>query len=122
MVAHRLPQRDAYADGDGNPVVLPLDGGDRAVAAVERDGREVAVLVYDAAFDEDPELVEAVCAAAAIALENEHLHTESQERLAELQASRRRIVAAGDAERRRLERNLHDGAQQRLVALALSCA
>ena len=80
---------------------------------------EVAALVYDAALDEDPELVEAVCAAATIALENEHLHTESQARLAELQASRQRIVAAGDAERRRLERNLHDGAQQRLVALAL---
>ena len=91
----------------------------RAVAKVERDGQEVAALVYDAALDEDPELVEAVCAAATIALENEHLHTESQARLAELQASRQRIVAAGDAERRRLERNLHDGAQQRLVALAL---
>ena len=58
-------------------------------------------------------------AAAAIALENEQLHAESQERLAELVASRERIVAAGDAERRRLERNLHDGAQQRLVALAM---
>jgi signal transduction histidine kinase len=63
--------------------------------------------------------VEAVAAAAAIALENELLQIESQARLAELQASRERIVAAGDAERRRLERNLHDGAQQRLVAVAM---
>jgi signal transduction histidine kinase len=54
-----------------------------------------------------------------MALENEHLLAESEARLAEVQASRQRIVAAGDAERRRLERNLHDGAQQRLVALAL---
>ena len=100
-------------------MILPAPGGDRAVASVERDGHEVAALIYDAALDEDPELVEAVCAAATIVLENEHLHLESQARLAELQASRQRIVAAGDAERRRLERNLHDGAQQRLVALAL---
>ena len=119
VVARRLPDEDAYVDADGDRVVLPPTDGDRAVAPVERDGREVAALIYDAALDEDPELVDAVCAAAAIALENEHLHLESQARLAELQASRQRIVAAGDAERRRLERNLHDGAQQRLVALAL---
>ena len=101
------------------PGRAPRAGDGRAVAALERDGREMAALVYDAALDEDPELIETVCAAAGIALENEHLHTESQLRLAELRASRQRIVAAGDAERRRLERNLHDGAQQRLVALAL---
>ncbi len=58
-------------------------------------------------------------AAAAIALENEHLQAESQSRLAELRASRERLVSAGDAERRRLERDLHDGAQQRLVAIAM---
>jgi signal transduction histidine kinase len=86
---------------------------------VERDGQRVAALVYDASLDDDPELVEAVTAAAGIALENEHLHAESQARLADLKASRERIVAAGDAERRRLERNLHDGAQQRLVGIAL---
>ena len=86
---------------------------------MESDGRRLASLVYDSSLDDDPELVEAVSAAAAIALENERLHAESQARLAELQASRERIVAAGDAERRRLERNLHDGAQQRLVALAM---
>jgi signal transduction histidine kinase len=80
---------------------------------------QIAVLAYDAALDEDPELVGAVAAAAAIAIENERLHAEAQARLAELKASRERIVAAGDAERRRLERNLHDGAQQRLVGIAL---
>ena len=90
--------------------------GDRRV---ELDGHEIAALIYDAALDDDPELVEAVCSAATTALETEHLRTESRARLAELQASRQRIVAAGDAERRRLERNLHDGAQQRLVALAM---
>jgi signal transduction histidine kinase len=95
----------------------PADG--RSVTPIERDGEQVAALVYDASLDDDPELVEAVSAAAAIALENERLHEESQGRLAELRASRQRLVAAGDEERRRLERNLHDGAQQRLVAIAL---
>jgi signal transduction histidine kinase len=97
----------------------PVAGPGRAAAPVERDGRRVATLVYDASLDDDPELVEAACAATAVALENQHLHAESHARVAELRASRERIVAAGDAERRRLERNLHDGAQQRLVAIAL---
>ena len=79
----------------------------------------VAVLVYDRSLDDDPELVEAIGAAATIALENRQLHAEAEARLAELQASRERIVTAADAERRRIERNLHDGAQQRLVTLAL---
>jgi signal transduction histidine kinase len=118
VVAHRLPDHDGWVDGNGDRLVLPSAGG-RAIAKVERDGREIAALIYDAAFDDDPELVEAVCAAVTIVLENEHLHQESQARLAELQASRQRIVAAGDAERRRLERNLHDGAQQQLVALGM---
>ncbi len=97
--------------------VAPTAG--RAVAVVDIDGREVAWLVYDAMLDDDPELVDAVRAAASVAIENEELRDESERRLAELQASRERIVAAGDSERRRLERDLHDGAQQRLVSIAL---
>jgi signal transduction histidine kinase len=101
------------ADGD------PELGDNRSVAPVERNGRRVAALVYDASLDEDPELVEAATAATAVALENQQLLTQAEAQLGELKASRERIVAAGDAERRRLERNLHDGAQQRLVAIAL---
>ena len=93
--------------------------GDRSVASLERDGREVGAIVYDDSLDNDPELVEAVRAAAEIALENERLHEESQARLAERRASRERLLVAGTEERRRLERNLHDGAQQRLVAISL---
>ncbi|HEX5923988.1 MAG TPA: sensor histidine kinase, partial [Baekduia sp.] len=119
VVAYRLPESLGYADADGRPVLVPPVAADRATALVESDGREVAALVYDASLDDDPELVDAVRAAASIALENERLHAEAQDRLAEVQASRERIVAAGDAERRRLERNLHDGAQQRLVALSM---
>ena len=91
----------------------------RSVTPVERDGEQVATLVYDTSLDDDPELVDAVGGAATIALENRQLQVEAQVRLAELQASRERIITAGDAERRRIERNLHDGAQQRLVTLAL---
>jgi signal transduction histidine kinase len=100
---------------DGAPVADP----GRSVAPVERNGRRVAAVVYDASLDDDPELIEAATAATAVALENQHLLTEAESRMEELKASRERIVAASDAERRRLERNLHDGAQQRLVAIAL---
>jgi signal transduction histidine kinase len=119
VVAYRLPRSLGYADAAGVPVLVPPVAPDRSTAHVEQGGAEVAALLYDAGLDDDPELVEAVCAAAAIAIENERLHAESAQRVVELQASRERLVAAGDAERRRLERNLHDGAQQRLVAIAL---
>src|SRR3954471_9440619 len=118
-LAYRVPGEHAYLDGRGHAVALPAPGADRVVGPVDRDGRELAMLVYDASLEDDPELVGAVAAAAAIALDDARLQAESDDRLAELRASRERIVAAGDAERRRLERNLHDGAQQRLVFVAL---
>jgi signal transduction histidine kinase len=116
VIAYRLPGSLGYADADGDPVLVPPVARDRSTASI---GHDLAALVYDAGLDDDPDLVEAVCAAAAIAIENERLHAESAQRVVELRASRERLVAAGDAERRRLERNLHDGAQQRLVAIAL---
>jgi signal transduction histidine kinase len=119
VLAYRLPGSRGYADASGRRVLVPPVTPDRASAPIERDGREVAALIYDASLDDDPEMVGAVRAAATMALDNERLLEESEARLAEVQASRQRIVAAGDAERRRLERDLHDGAQQRLVALAL---
>jgi len=119
VLAYRVPGERSYLDGRGQPIELPVPGGDRVAAPVERDGRELAMLIYDPSLDDDPELVEAVAAAAAITLDDARLHAESRERLAELRASRERLVAASDAERRRLERNLHDGAQQRLVSVAL---
>ena len=120
VLAYRVPDQAAYIDGAGRPVVPPAPGGGRTAAPIERDGRELGMLVYDSSLDDDPELVGAVAATAAIALDDARLQAESEERLAELRASRERIVAASDAERRRLERNLHDGAQQRLVSVALA--
>jgi signal transduction histidine kinase len=119
VLAHRLPDSRGHADAAGRPVLVPPVTADRTTASIRRDGEEIAVLVYDALLDDDPELVEAVCAAAAIALDSERLQAVSEARLVELQASRERIVTAGDAERRRIERDLHDGAQQRMVAIAL---
>src|SRR4051812_46943459 len=119
VLAYRLPHSSGHADAAGRPVLVPPVTPGRASAPIEHEGRRVAALVYDASLDDDPEMVEAVRAAATMALENERLLAESEARLAEVQASRQRIVAAGDAERHRLERDLHDGAQQRLVALAM---
>jgi signal transduction histidine kinase len=83
-------------------------------------GEEVAALVHDPALLDEPALVESVRATAGLVLENERLAAEVRAQLAEVRASRGRIVAAADAERRRIERNLHDGAQQRLVTLSLT--
>jgi signal transduction histidine kinase len=118
-LAYWLPEFGSWADVDGRPVQLPDGTGGRAATLVERDGAAVAALVHDASVGEDAALLDAVTAAAAIALETVRLNVELNARLDELRGSRARIVEAGDSERRRLERNLHDGAQQRLVGIAL---
>jgi signal transduction histidine kinase len=112
-----LPERAAFADTTGRTTPLPEDG--RSTTKLEHDGRVVAALVHDSALEDEPELIQAVAAAARLALENAQLHAEVQAQLAEVEQSRARIVAAGDEQRRKIERDLHDGAQQRLVALAL---
>ena len=90
------------------------------MTVLEPGGERLAVLVHDPSLLEEPELVEAVGAAACLALENSRLQAELRAQLAEVRASRARIVEAGDAERRRLERDLHDGAQQRLLGIRLA--
>jgi signal transduction histidine kinase len=114
-----LPQYGSWADQEGNPTSLPRSDNGRRVTFVKQNGEQIAALIYDAGLGDEPELVEAVSAAAGIALENGRLEAELRARLQELQGSRSRVVEAQQNERRRLERNLHDGAQQRLVALAL---
>jgi signal transduction histidine kinase len=118
-LAYWLPEFHSWADLDGRPVTLPAPGDGRTVTMIDSNGERVAALVHDTSLDGEPELLDGVAAAAAIALENARLHAELRARLEELRGSRARIVEAGDAERRRLERNLHDGAQQRLVGVAL---
>ena len=89
---------------------------------IARDGEPLAAVLVDRSFEDEPELLDAVTAAAGIALENGRLRAELRARLQELEGSRIRIVEAGRQERQRLERNLHDGAQQRLVALSVDLA
>jgi signal transduction histidine kinase len=119
-VAFWLPERQAFVDAAGRPVELPANGRRRAVTRLEHEGEPVAALVHDPILLEEPELVEAAGAAARLALDNARLQAELQAQLLAVRESRGRIVAAADAERRRIERDLHDGAQQRLLALALS--
>jgi signal transduction histidine kinase len=118
-LAYWLPDYQAYTDLDGRPVDLPREGSGRATTSIDLRGAHVAALVHDPSLRDDPELLDAVTAAAGIALENARLQAELRARLEELRGSRVRILEAADTERRRLERDLHDGAQQRLVALSL---
>ena len=113
------PSAGHYVTYDGRPVELPEAGSGRAVTEVEREGIRVGAIIHDASLADEPGLVRAVAASAALALENERLEAELRARLDELQTSRSRLVEVSMFERRRLERDLHDGAQQRLVALSL---
>jgi signal transduction histidine kinase len=120
-LAFPAPTGVGFVDPDGRPVDIPpeTDPG-RGVARLEQNGELLAELVYDPAIEvEDPGRVNAVASVATMALENERLAAQVRAQLEEVRASRARIVEAADAERRRIERDLHDGAQQRLVALAM---
>jgi signal transduction histidine kinase len=117
-LAFWLPDFGVYVDLDGRPVELEdLDG--KATTLIDRERVHVAALIHDPALADEPDLLHAVGAAAGIALENARLQAELRARLDELRGSRARIVAAAQSERQLLERNLHDGAQQRLIALSL---
>ena len=118
-IAYWLPERQQFVDERGHAVVLPEPGSPKAWTAVEHQGNRVAAIIHDAELQARPELVEAAAAGAVLALDNERLKADLNSRLHELQASRRRIVEATVQARRRLERDLHDGAQQRLVSLSL---
>jgi signal transduction histidine kinase len=111
---------NCYVDGDGGRVALPDPESPRSATFVARAGQPIAVLLHDPVLEHNSELVQSVCAAASLTLENERLQAELRARLLELQASRARLVEATDAERRRIERDLHDGTQQRLVSIAMS--
>jgi signal transduction histidine kinase len=119
-VALWLPERRSYVDGAGHPVDPSSAGPGRAVTVLGPPDAPVAALEHDPALLERPALLAAAGAAARLALENERLQAELRAQLVELRASRARIVSAGDDERRRLERDLHDGAQQRLLSLGLA--
>ncbi|MFN8187583.1 MAG: PAS domain S-box protein [Gaiellales bacterium] len=96
-VAYWLPELEEYVDALGQPIELPAPGDGQTATLVERDGRLVGALIHDTALDDQPELVEAVCAAAALALENERLQADLRARLAQLRESEQRHRAVIDS-------------------------
>jgi signal transduction histidine kinase len=115
---HRLDSGE-WIDADGRELALPA-GDEREVTRVRAGGEEVLAILHRPGLLDDPALISELVTTASLALEHERLHAARRARLEELRASRTRIVATADAERRELERDLHDGAQQRLVAVALA--
>jgi signal transduction histidine kinase len=114
-VAYWLPDVRRYVDAQGRPVAGPAAAPGKLVTVLMQQDRRVAMVSHAATL---PELEREFGAAIRLGLENERLQAEILFQLGEVRASRARIVQAGDAERRRLERNLHDGAQQRILALS----
>jgi signal transduction histidine kinase len=118
QVGYWVPHSAGFVDTEGRPIRVPDPGSGRSMTTVERDGQPLAILVHDPAVLSDPGLVEAVSAAARLAAANVRLQAEVRARLAEIGASRRRILEAGDEERGRLERRLREGALRRLDEVA----
>jgi signal transduction histidine kinase len=117
-VAYWLPRSQRFVDVTGRARSVPVAGHGRAVTPILRAGRPVAVVIHDAATVDGSRLQREIGGAARLAVENEQLQAEVLAQLADLRASRVRIVELGDAARRRIERDLHDGAQQRMLALS----
>jgi signal transduction histidine kinase len=117
-VAYWLPASRRYVGADGEVVEAPAPGDSRAVIPIVREGEPLALVAYDPALLDGSDLERELGSAARLAVENERLQAEVFAQLQDLRASRTRIVERGDTERRRLERDLHDGAQQRLLALS----
>jgi signal transduction histidine kinase len=115
-------QPGQYVDADGRAAPLPATGSARASVEVKHEGQRAAAIIFDGTLGEEEELVSAVGSAARLALDNERLQAELRARIKELEASRRRVLDASLEERQRIERDLHDGAQQRFVSLALILA
>jgi len=119
-VAYWLPTQEWFADLEGRRIELPTADSERAVSVLGDASRPVAALVYDSSLVHEGQLVDAAAAAVRLALENARLQVQLRAQLEEVRQSRARLVEAADSERQRVERDLHDGAQQQLVTLLLS--
>ena len=110
---------EGWLDANGSHADLHQQEDGRAVTMIASGGETLGAIVHDEALLEDPGLVGTLVATMRLAMDNERLRADLETQLAEVRASRARIIEASDDARRRVERDLHDGAQQRLVALAL---
>ncbi|MCW3002476.1 MAG: hypothetical protein JWQ20_1774 [Conexibacter sp.] len=120
-IVYRVPGEDGrWADATGWPVMAPAPDGETGVVELRSQDRVLGALLYDVTAGPDPALLDAMAAYAVVVLENLWLVEQLQASLRELSASRGRIVAVADASRHAIERDLHDGAQQRLVGLRLA--
>jgi signal transduction histidine kinase len=116
---HSHDGEPGWIDSEGRAAALPSDG-DRVATSVVAGGREVSVLVHRRGLLDDPGFAQEIASAARLAIEHERLHASRRAQLERLRLSRARLVATADAERRQLERDLHDGAQQRLLTLSIA--
>jgi signal transduction histidine kinase len=117
-IGYRLPERDSYVDDRGRRIELPAAGSGRVVTIVRQDEEPLAALVHDSSVLADPALLDSVAAASRLAVVNARLQAEVRSQLEEIETSRRRIVEAADTQRQRLERELRQGAEQRLTEVA----
>jgi signal transduction histidine kinase len=117
-IGYRLPERDAYVDDAGRVLDLPDESSGRAVTILRQDDEPLGALVHDSSVLGDAELLDSLAAAARMAVGNARLQAEVRSQLDQIEASRRRIVEAADTQRRRLERELREGAEQRLSEVA----
>jgi len=115
----RAGSRDIWSDGAGRPFILPLNDGDHWVVPVEDRRGVIAALVCAGDLRLQPRLVEAAASFTAMALDNRRLEADAASSMRDLEESRARLATSAERERRRIERDLHDGAQQRLVALRI---
>jgi signal transduction histidine kinase len=116
---HSLDGEPGWIDSEGQAAALPSDA-DRVATSVVAGGREVSVLVHRRGLLDDPGFAQEIASAARLAIEHERLHALRRAQLERLRLSRARLVATADAQRRQLERDLHDGAQQRLLTLSIA--
>src|SRR5918998_2056431 len=121
-LSYWLPEFRGWADQQGEPAPQPTPDEGCAVRVLYREKEPMAAGTFDRSLEDEYELLDTVLATAGIALENGRLRAELRARLQELQGSRVRVLEASRQERQRLERDLHDGAQVRLVALSLELA
>jgi signal transduction histidine kinase len=116
-----VPGRE-WVRTDGEPLVTPPRDSGQVMTTIDRKGRPLAAIVHRAQLEESPELIHAIVATSLLVVENATLEAELRAAIRDLRESRARVIRAGDAERRRIQRDLHDGAQQRLIALRIKLA